>query len=69
MRTTKRKAKVGERILITDSQKGWNQHDGSSNGKIMTVNRVIVPGVYTDEFSSAIYINHEGYEVIEEDSD
>lgn len=64
LRTIKRKAKAGEKIVITDAQKGWNGND-NSNGAVMTVTRVIVPGVYTEEMS-AIYVNHDGYEVIEE---
>lgn len=67
MRTIKRKARVGERILITDSKKGWNQHDESSNGEIMTVTRELVPGVFTKEMYP-IYIKHEGYVVIEEEA-
>lgn len=67
MRTIKRKANIGERIVITDPQRGWNGSD-KSKGVIMTVTRVIVPGVYTKEMSY-MYINHDGYEVIEEVSD
>lgn len=67
METVKRRAKVGERIVITDPVKGWNAHDSDKKGAIMSVNRVHGLGVYTDEMSFAIYINHGGYEVVIED--
>lgn len=66
MKTIKRKAKVGEKIVITSPKKGWNARTDDLKGKVMTVTRVRGLGVYTNEFSSAIYINHEGYEVVDE---
>lgn len=68
MKTISRRAKVGEKIVITDPQKGWNAHNNDKLGAIMNVNRVHGLGVYTDEMSFAIYINHEGYEVLNETS-
>lgn len=65
MRTVKRKAKVGERIIITDPRKGWNGND-DAKGMVMTVTRTRFEGVYTKEFY-AIWINHDGYEVVEEE--
>ena len=64
MRTVKRKARVGERIVITDPKKGWNGHDDKAKGMVMTVTKAFSKGVYTEEFY-AIWINHDGYEVLE----
>ena len=62
-KTSKRKAKVGETIIITNARKGWNGSD-EHNGLIMHVNRVMDAGVYTDEIGPGMYIAHEGYEVL-----
>lgn len=59
----KRKAKKGEKIIITDARKAWNGLP-KDNGLIMTVNRVHDLGVYTDEVGIGIYIAHDGYEVV-----
>lgn len=65
MKKVKRKAKIGEKIVVTSPKKGWNAHDDELKGTVMTVNRVHARGVYTKEFSlSTVYINHEGYEVV-----
>lgn len=66
MKTIKRKAKVGEQIVITDPKKGWNAHNDDSKGAVMLVNRTHGLGVYTDETGIGFYIAHDGYEVIEE---
>ena len=66
MKTVKRKAKVGEKIIITDPRKGWNAYDDDLKGAVMIVNRVHSLGVYTNETGIGFYINHEGYEVIGE---
>lgn len=66
MKTVKREAEVGERIVITDPQKGWNAYNNDLKGSIMTVNRAHGLGVYTDETGRGFYIAHDGYEVIEE---
>lgn len=63
METVKRKAKVGERIVITDPEKGWNGYDDEI-GIVMTVTKTFSKGVYTEEFY-AIWINHDRYEVLE----
>jgi len=65
MDSVKRKARVGEKIVITNPRKGWNAHNDEAKGEVMTVNRVIDEGVYTEEVGIGLYINHEGYEVLE----
>lgn len=66
-RTVKRKARVGERILITDAR----QTDGHyRNGDIATVRELFVINVdalYVQEWERSVYASE--YEVIVEDSD
>lgn len=64
MKTIKRKAEIGDRIVITDPVKGWNAHNDDCKGAVMVVNDVHGLGVYTDETGIGFYISHDGYEVI-----
>lgn len=64
MNTLKRKADIGEKIVIMNPQKGWNAHNDELKETVMVVSRVVAKGVYTKEIGIGFRINHDGYEVV-----
>ncbi|MCO0597438.1 hypothetical protein NGI46_08145 [Peribacillus butanolivorans] len=66
MKTVKRKANVGERILITDKMKGETRYENGAKGDVTKSNSA---GIFADINSNTCGIFHEEYEVIIEEAD
>ncbi len=61
-KTIKRKAKVGERILVVDACMSFGKY---KNGDVRTVIKVVGGGIYVEEHGTGLF--HHEYEVIVED--